>query len=71
MIVSSVIEWADVQTDGRTSVREVHTDDQGKQYTQDYMANVGDDLNANLAAHAQNLEQQIENMAARQAAQDG
>jgi hypothetical protein len=50
MIISSVIAWYNIQIDGRHSVREVHTDDQGDVFTFDYMADVGVDVNAVMAA---------------------
>lgn len=50
MIASSVITQANVQADGRTSVSEVWTDDQGNVLNYSYMANAGDDINATMQA---------------------
>lgn len=51
-IVSSIIVWDLPQTDGRHVVREEHADDQGNVYDFDYIAEIGMDINARLAARA-------------------
>lgn len=59
-IVSSVITQANVQIDGRTSVRELWVDDQGNEFIYDYMADVGTDLNAIMLSRTINVEAQSE-----------
>jgi hypothetical protein len=54
-IVSSIITWDLLQSDGRRNVRETHTDDQGVDYIFDYWSEVDTDINAKLAARAQEL----------------
>lgn len=55
MIISSSFVYANPQLDGRTVVKEQHTDDQGNDYYVDYVAEVGTDLDAHLAASAEAL----------------
>ena len=55
MIISSSFVYANPQSDGRTVVKEQHTDDQGNDYFVDYVAEVGTDINAHLAASAEAL----------------
>lgn len=59
-IVSSVITQANVQIDGRTSVRELWVDDQGNEFIYDYMADVGTDLNAIMLSRTINVDAQSE-----------
>lgn len=54
-ITSSSIVWANPQIDGRSAVREVHTDDSGVDHILDYLADAGADLDAHLAARAVDL----------------
>lgn len=63
MITSSVIASQNIQIDGRSEVREIHTDDKGVQYIFDYMANPGMDLNAKLQANADELNLQLSTQA--------
>lgn len=51
-IVSSAIAFDNVQADGRRVVREVWIDDKGNEFSVDYMADQGDDINAIMAARA-------------------
>ena len=51
-IVSSVIAINDLQADGRRVIREVWIDDQGNQFTFDYMADAGTDIAAKMAARS-------------------
>jgi len=51
-IVSSIIESALLQKDGRKWVHEIHTDQVPLKHDLNYLANVGADLNAALAVHA-------------------
>lgn len=44
--VTGVIASDNIQRDGRRTVREIWTDDLGNQYSYDYMADVGTDVNA-------------------------
>lgn len=48
--VTGSIIWNDPQIDGRHVVRELWTDDLGNEFTYDYIADVGMDINAKLAA---------------------
>lgn len=52
IIIASQIASATIQIDGRTQVRETHIADDGRQWTVDYLAPVGADLSAALAARA-------------------
>ena len=54
-IVSSVIEWDLVQSDGRRVVREKHIDDQGVEYDFDYVAELNTNIAAKMTARAQEL----------------
>ena len=58
-IISSVIAASNVQTDGRFSVHEVHTDDSGNQHTIDYLADADTDQSAHLANDASFLAQSL------------
>ncbi len=51
-IVSSVIQFATSQADGRTTVYELHTDSLGNAYPHAYLAAAGAVLATNLAAYA-------------------
>ncbi len=55
-IITSIIERDLLQVDGRRTVREVHTDDQGQEYIFDYMADAGVDIPQKLANRAAELE---------------
>lgn len=50
---------ADLQTDGRHQVHEIHTDLAGQAHTLDYLAASDEDLSAALAVHAQVLGDQL------------
>ena len=67
MIVSSVIALNNLQVDGRRVIEELHTDDQGNQYTFDYMADPDTDINAVLAQRADDLNAQLAAQAQSQA----
>lgn len=66
-IISSVIVWDNFQVDGRHSVREQHTDDQGNVFTFDYMADVGTDVNAVMQARLPEVLVEAEAVQAQQA----
>lgn len=59
MIVDSKIVQSTKQVDGRTIIREQHTDDQGTLYFCDYMASKGIDTAQHLAANADQLNAQF------------
>lgn len=59
MIVSSIISHKNIQIDGRTEVREIHTDDQGVEYIYDYMADPKMDTDARLAERVKELNNQL------------
>jgi len=63
-IVSSTLILNNLQTDGRSIIREQHVDDQGNYYYFDYIADAGFDPNIRLAARAQELNDQFANNAA-------
>ena len=63
MILSSTFIYANVQDDGRTVVKECHTDDLGNEYYVDYVAEVGYDINARLAQDAADIQAQIDEAA--------
>jgi hypothetical protein len=52
-IVSSAIAHAEVQADGRISVREVFTDNNGNQYAMDFIADNGETATMRLTSDAQ------------------
>lgn len=58
-IISSTITLDNPQVDGRFVVRELHIDDQGNEYNFDYMADAGMDINARLAARADELNAEL------------
>ena len=67
MIISSIIQWDNIQIDGRHSVREVHTDDVGNVFTYDYMADVGADVNAVMLARVPDVTAASDALEAQQA----
>lgn len=58
-IVLSKIKSNNIQADGRSVVREQHTDDVGQVYFFDYMAEPKFDIDARLQEHAQELNIEI------------
>lgn len=66
-ITSSVIVWNEVQTDGRHSVREVHTDDSGNLFTYDYMCDDGFDVNAKMQSRVSYVTTESDNLKIQQA----
>ena len=59
-IVSSAYTFS-TQADGRQQVHEVHTDLVGLTHTVDYLAGAQDNLAANMAIHATNLGNDLQN----------
>lgn len=59
MIISSVITWDLLQDDRRHVVRETHADDKGNVYEFDYVAEADTDINAKLAARANDLNMEL------------
>jgi hypothetical protein len=57
-IISAIIAWDLLQSDGRSVVREQLQDDQGNTYNFDYIAEAGMDINARLVARVSELEAQ-------------
>ena len=68
-IVSSVIAWSNPQIDGRLSVREVHTDDQGNVFNVDYMAAKGTDVTAVMEARIPTILAEATALQAQEAAE--
>lgn len=68
-IVSSVLAVNDLQDDGRRVVREIWTDDQGNQFTYDYMADVGVNPNTVMANRAADVEATSEALKVQEVAQ--
>ena len=58
-IVSSTIISQNTQIDGRVYVREKHVDHLTKEYFIEYLADLGEDINANLATHAAQIWQNL------------
>lgn len=58
MTVTGVIDFDNPQIDGRRCIREIWTDDLGNQYTYDYMADAGTDINSKMNARSDQVLQE-------------